>query len=135
MHSLCRHSTHCVRRHPDSWLSDSWPNVHLQTDCCSRAHTRSYLLPPSPVVRLSSTTHWYHFERLSSCLLPFSFPPYIPLQEELSKAQIQPLETAVTLVSFCSGSQLQAQAEPPGGLLKMQVSGCLLLRLGCSLDF
>lgn len=66
-----------------------------------------------------------------SCL-SLSFLPYVLLQGEWSKAQIQPLETLQwPFISFCGGSQPLAPAESPKGLFKMQVSQCPLPKLQC----
>lgn len=85
------------------------------------------------MVSSSSATHGIisSGSQVDSCL-SLSFLPYVPLQGDLSKAQIQPLEKLFN--GSLSPSQLQAPAEYPEGLFKMQVSRCLLRRLQCRMS-
>lgn len=137
---------HCVCWHPASWFSDSSLNVHSQT--AASEVIASYILPHSSGVMLSSTTHSIisRASQVISCLYLFYPMFYVPLQGELSKGQIQPLETLQWLLSLSGvvfnfrqqkkslGAHLKCRFWVPPSKTRMQavwMSNCPCRRLWC----
>lgn len=137
---------HCVCWHPASWFSDSSLNVHSQT--AASEVIASYILPHSSGVMLSSTTHSIisRASQVISCLYLFYPMFYVPLQGELSKGQIQPLETLQWLLSLSGvvfnfrqqkkslGAYLKCRFWVPPSKTRMQavwMSNCPCRRLWC----